>query len=95
MYLLGLFVCVQDVIFHLKNPSFMFFFSFVPGISEANQILNRADVEYPDSALFLYFRSRVFILEVGRTFEIFLIFFVVHYFVIEIKLNVVYFHSFF
>lgn len=38
------------------------------GISEANQILNRADVEYPDSALFLYFRSRVFILE-GKTEE--------------------------
>lgn len=38
------------------------------GIADANQILVRADVYYPDSALFLYFRSRVFILE-GKTEE--------------------------
>lgn len=38
------------------------------GISEANRILERADLDYPDSALFLYFRSRVHILE-GRADE--------------------------
>lgn len=38
------------------------------GITEANRILERANVDYPDSALFLYFRSRVQILE-GKTDE--------------------------
>lgn len=38
------------------------------GILEANRILERASVDYPDSALFLYFRSRVQILE-GKTDE--------------------------
>lgn len=39
----------------------------VAGVDEASRVLEWAEAEYPDSALFLYFKSRILRLQVHTT----------------------------
>jgi len=41
---------------------------FPVGVDEASRVLNWAERQYPDSALFLYFKSRILRLQVCESF---------------------------